>query len=164
MDLCTGSGCIAISLAHYLQNSQVEASDISPEALTVAGVNAKLNCVPVTFWQGDLWEALPAGRQYDVITSNPPYIDGRQLKELDNDVIGYEPVLALDGGEDGLIFYRRLAERAGEFLKDGGLAFWEIGFDQGESVPEIAKQCGLRVLEVRQDLAGHDRVVIVEKK
>ncbi len=164
LDLCTGSGCIAVSLAHFMSDSQLEAADISPEALAVAKINAELNGVTVSFWQGDLWEALPAGRQYDVITSNPPYIDWKQLKELDTDVIQYEPSLALDGGEDGLVFYRRLAERTWEFLREGGRAFWEIGYDQGQSVPAIAMQEGLRVVEVRQDLAGHDRVVIVEKE
>lgn len=164
LDLCTGSGCIAISLAYYLQKSRVEAADISPEAIAVAEANAKLNGVFVDFWQGDLWEALPAGRQYDVITSNPPYIDWKQLKELDTDVIDHEPRLALDGGEDGLIFYRRLAERTREFLKEGGRAFWEIGYDQGETAAAIARGQGLRLIEVRKDLAGHDRVVIVEKE
>ncbi|MBQ7049723.1 MAG: peptide chain release factor N(5)-glutamine methyltransferase [Firmicutes bacterium] len=164
LDLCTGSGCIAISLAYYLQKSRVEAADISPEAIAVAEANAKLNGVFVDFWQGDLWEALPAGRQYDVITSNPPYIDWEQLKELDTDVIDHEPRLALDGGEDGLIFYRRLAERTREFLKEGGRAFWEIGYDQGETAAAIARGHGLRLIEVRKDLAGHDRVVIVEKE
>lgn len=164
LDLCTGSGCIAISLACYLKGSRVEASDFSPEAIAVATENAKLNSASVGFWQGDLWEALPAGRQYDVITSNPPYIDWKQLKELDTDVIDHEPRLALDGGEDGLIFYRRLAKRTCEFLKDGGRAFWEIGYDQGKTVAAIACGCGLRVIEVRKDLAGHDRVVIVEKE
>ena len=164
LDLCTGSGCIAISLAYYLQKSRVEAADISPEAIAVAEANAKLNGVFVDFWQGDLWEALPAGRQYDVITSNPPYIDWKQLKELDTDVIDHEPRLALDGGEDGLIFYRRLAERTREFLKEGGRAFWEIGYDQVETAAAIARGHGLRLIEVRKDLAGHDRVVIVEKE
>lgn len=164
LDLCTGSGCIAISLAYYLQKCRVEAADISPEAIAVAEANAKLNGVFVDFWQGDLWEALPAGRQYDIITSNPPYIDWKQLKELDTDVIDHEPRLALDGGEDGLIFYRRLAERTREFLKEGGRAFWEIGYDQGETAAAIARGHGLRLIEVRKDLAGHDRVVIVEKE
>lgn len=163
-DLCTGSGCIAISLAHYIPGSHVRASDISPEALAVARQNAELNGVSVTFHQGDLWEALPAGRQYDVITSNPPYIDWKQLRELDTDVIDHEPRLALDGGEDGLIFYRRLAERTAEFLKAGGRAFWEIGYDQGKTAAEIAEKAGLCVVEVCKDLAGHDRVVIVENR
>lgn len=163
-DLCTGSGCIAISLAHYILGSEVSASDISPEALAVAGQNAELNGVSVAFHQGDLWEALPAGRQYDVITSNPPYIDWKQLRELDTDVIDHEPRMALDGGEDGLIFYRRLAERTAEFLKAGGRAFWEIGYDQGKTAAEIAEKAGLCVVEVCKDLAGNDRVVIVENR
>lgn len=164
LDLCTGSGCIAISLAKYLTDSQVEAVDISPEAIKVAEENAKLNGVGVTFWQGDLWEALPAGRQYDVITSNPPYIDWKQLEELDADVIDHEPRLALDGGEDGLVFYRRLAQRTAEFLREDGRAFWEIGYDQGVTAADIARENGLKVIEVRKDLAVHDRVVIVEKE
>ena len=164
LDLCTGSGCIAISIAKYLQCSGVDAVDISPEAIAVAQENAKLNHVSVGFWQGDLWEVLPAGRQYDVIVSNPPYIDWSQLKELEHDVIDYEPKLALDGGEDGLVFYRRLAERTCEFLNAGGRAFWEIGYDQGKTAAEIAKSFGLNVIEVRKDLAGHDRVVIMEKE
>lgn len=164
LDLCTGSGCIAVSLAHMLPSSQVEASDISPQALAIAQTNAELNQVSVTFHQGDLWAALPAGRQYDVITSNPPYIDWRQMKELEPDVIDFEPRLALDGGEDGLLFYRRLADQACEFLLQGGRVYWEIGYDQGDAVTKIVQNRGLRVLEVRKDLAGHDRVVIAEKE
>ena len=147
-----------------LPSSQVEASDISPQALAIAQTNAELNQVSVTFHQGDLWAALPAGRQYDVITSNPPYIDWRQMKELEPDVIDFEPRLALDGGEDGLLFYRRLADQACEFLLQGGRVYWEIGYDQGDAVTKIVQNRGLRVLEVRKDLAGHDRVVIAEKE
>lgn len=164
LDLCTGSGCIAISLAHYLPEAQVEALDISASALAVAQNNAKQNGVRIQFWQGDLWEPLPAGRQYDLITANPPYIDQSQLKELEADVREFEPRLALDGGDDGLMFYRRLASGMAAFLREGGRAFWEIGYDQAEAVTEIARQSGFKVLEVRKDLAGHDRVVILERE
>ena len=100
----------------------------------------------------------------DLFKENSPNDDyWKQLEELDTDVIDHEPRLALDGGEDGLIFYRRLSERTAEFLKEDGRAFWEIGYDQGQTVAEIVRQSGLKVVEVKKDLAGHDRVVIVEK-
>lgn len=164
LDLCTGSGCIAVSLAHFRPCTQVLASDLSPEALAVAAANAKQNGVCVSFCQGDLWQPLPAGRQYDIITCNPPYIDRRQLQQLDRDVIAYEPHMALDGGEDGLTFYRRLAEQVRDYLKDGGRIFWEIGYDQAEAVSRLLEDRGMRVCAVRRDLAGRSRVVIAEKE
>lgn len=164
LDLCTGSGCIAISLAHYLPQAHVEATDLSAAALEIAVWNAKENGVRVSFWQGDLWEALPAGRQYDLITANPPYIDADQYERLDREVREFEPKMALHGGEDGLAFYRRLAKQTGFFLKKGGRAYWEIGYDQGKAVADIVKGQGLKLIEVRKDLAGHDRVVIVKKE
>lgn len=163
LDLCTGSGCIAVSLAKYLPQACVDAADISPEAINIAGGNAALNQVTISVYQGDLWEAVPAGRQYDVITANPPYIDEEEMKQLSRDVREYEPRLALDGGADGLTFYRRLAAELGRFLKPAGRAFWEIGYRQAAAVTELARQAGLRVVTVKKDLAGHDRVVIVER-
>lgn len=164
LDLCTGSGCIAVSLAHYLPQARVDAADLSVAALEIAAHNAKENGVHVSFWQGDLWEALPAGRQYNLITANPPYIDASQYKALDRDVREFEPKMALYGGEDGLAFYWRLAERTASFLKEGGRAYWEIGYDQGKVVADIVRKRGLKLIEVRKDLAGHDRVVIAEKE
>lgn len=162
LDLCTGTGCIAISLAHFLPQMQVEAVDISSDALQLAKENAALNQVSLTWLQGDLWDALPAGRRYDVITSNPPYIAPEEYKTLSVGIREFEPKIALVGGEDGLDFYRRLAARTAEFLNPGGRAFWEIGYNQGADVVKIAEDAGLKVVRVQQDLGDRDRVIILE--
>lgn len=162
LDLCTGSGCIAISLAVKGCFEQVDASDISEEALKVARRNAeKLSPDQrIEFFLGDLFEALPEdGRKYDVITSNPPYIPTKVIDTLEPEVKEHEPVLALDGLEDGLYYYRRIAKGAGKYLKAGGRIYLEIGYDQGEAVSGLLKQAGYRQICVHKDLPGHDRVV-----
>ena len=178
LDLCTGSGCIAISVGYYLKENmtlalsgirpEIWASDISTEALTMAKKNADLSGVEINFRQGDLFDALAGEAKkpmFDMILSNPPYIDGPQMKTLPACVRDYEPDLALSGGEDGLWFYRRLAEKAGEYLKPGGVIFWEIGEEQAEAVSRlICSQPDLRMEEVIKDLAGHDRVIRASRR
>lgn len=159
-DICTGSGCIAESVIYYRGGSKAAATDLSEAALQVAKQNAENLSIAdrVDFRQGDLLEALPSGKRYDRIVSNPPYIDSKAMKELLPNVLK-EPHMALHGGEDGLIFYRRIAKQAKEFLKPGGMLYFEIGYDQGQSVPAILKQEGYADIQVRKDYAGLDRMV-----
>lgn len=169
LDLCTGSGCIALAIARQLKAANVLATDISPDALDVARANAeKLKLADrVVFVQGDLFEAMKNvvdPQPYHLIVSNPPYIPSAQVAGLDANVRDFEPALALDGGADGLDFHRRiLAEGAGRLLP-GGRMFLEIAFDQGESAIEVARQVeGLIEPRVLKDLAGNDRVLVVSK-
>jgi release factor glutamine methyltransferase len=177
LDVCTGSGCIAVSLAVKGRFTQVSACDISEEALKVARRNAEellkqreadasdaaseSGTLPgVQFYQGDLFDALPRdGRKYDIITSNPPYIPTGVIATLEPEVKDHEPMLALDGSQDGLFFYRKIAEESGEYLTEGGRIYLEIGHDQGESVSALMREAGFKEVQVFQDLAGNDRVV-----
>lgn len=163
LDLCTGSGCLAISLTALSGGTyRMTATDLSEDALCVARENAR-RLLPEgqrpVFYRGDLFDALPAGRCFDWIVSNPPYIATEEIRSLDTVVKDFEPVTALDGGRDGLDFYRRIAAQAPDYLRRGGMLFLEIGEDQGETVPELLRQCGWHEVRVMQDLAGLDRVV-----
>ncbi len=181
LDLCTGSGCIALSLAVKGGYERVTASDLSPEALQVAERNAE-NLLkgwsvetpdrakdspkseerdgrPVfLLCRGDLFDALPQGEKYDILVSNPPYIPTGVIDELQPEV-RREPVLALDGAADGLAFYRRIAGEAGRWLNPGGAVYLEIGFDQGQAVSRILEEHKFKEIEVFRDLPGLDRVV-----
>jgi len=160
LDLCTGSGAIAISLAKYLPQARIVASDISKEALEVAKENAKRMQVEekVHFLEADLWEGLPK-EKWDVIVSNPPYIQTKLLPELPLEV-QKEPHIALDGGEDGLMYYKHIIKEAPMFLKSGGKVFLEIGYDQKEAVEQIAREVGVyREIKHKKDLEGNDRVI-----
>ncbi len=161
VDLCTGSGCVAVSLAKNAPASQVTATDISPAALEVAAANAAANGVEsrVTFVKGDLLTALPAGTQFDVIVSNPPYIRTDELKTLDADVREFEPQLALDGGADGLDLVRRIFSGIRQSLKSGGWLLLEIDPSQFPVVNQLAEQQGTftNVASIK-DLNGNLRV------
>lgn len=162
LDVCTGSGCIAISLAVKGGYASVTATDISEEALKVAQRNAvSLECdARMRFFQGDLFAALPEKEdKFDVITSNPPYIPTAVIRTLEPEVREHEPMLALDGTEDGLHYYRRIAAEAGRFLKKGGSIYLEIGHDQGEAVSVLMREAGFSDVRVLKDLPGKDRVV-----
>ncbi len=161
LDLCTGSGCIAISLAVKGGYESVTATDLSEEALKVAERNAKTHQNKIIFRQGDLFTALPrteAGT-FDIITSNPPYIPTAVIATLEPEVREHEPMMALDGTEDGLRFYRQIAQEAGAWLKPGGVIYLEIGYDQGESVSGLLREAGFDKVRVVKDLPGKDRVV-----
>ncbi len=181
LDLCTGSGCIAVSLAKLCPGLMVDAADISEEALAVAMENAGRLEADVAFWQGDLfacrqmcadaWRkekrenacaeaetSLPPAT-YDCIVSNPPYIRTDVIETLSEEVRLHEPYQALDGKADGLYFYRRIITEARSYLKPGGHIFFEIGYDQGEAVKNLLLGDGYTDVEVHQDLAGLDRVV-----
>lgn len=162
LDLCTGSGAIAISLAKYLHNSNVLGIDISKKALVVAEKNAQRNDVTVYFLESDLWDNIEE-KQWDVIVSNPPYIEKELIETLQTEV-KHEPMIALDGGTDGLDFYRRIIHGSLEYLKRNGLLALEIGYNQAESVTQLLKNTGsYNEIEVIKDLGGNDRVVLAKK-
>ena len=158
LDMCTGSGCIAVSLAKYVENAKVIASDVSEEALQVARENAISNNVFVDFIKSNLFENI--NDRFDVIVSNPPYIKKAVIDTLDKEVKDNEPMLALDGGEDGLRFYRAISNEAKEYLYENGYLIFEIGYDQAKEVEEILNQEGYKNIRVIKDYSGNDRVVV----
>ncbi len=166
LDLCTGSGAVAVCLAKEGNFASVTASDISHEAVNIARENAVKNGVEekILFAEGDLFRAKTKSekslsrRSYDIICANPPYIPTAEIENLEPEVRDHDPVLALDGGEDGLDFYRRLAKEAAAHLNDGGKILLEIGCEQGEAVKAIFAEAGWRDGCVAKDLAGRDRV------
>lgn len=166
LDMCTGSGCILLSLLHYSNFCSGVGADISEEALAVAKKNAErlkkqkkeeTESIRCSFIQSDLFENVEG--KYDIIVSNPPYIPTGVIPTLMEEVKDYEPAEALDGKEDGLFFYREISARAHEFLKGGGLLFFEIGYDQAEAVGHMLKEYGYKDVTVVKDFAGLDRVV-----
>ncbi len=162
LDLCTGSGCILLSLLHYSVDCEGVGTDISGEALRVAGQNAQELDLSdrARFYQGDLWEALPETEGgFDLIVSNPPYIATSVIDTLMPEVALAEPRQALDGGPDGLDLIRRIADRAADLLTPGGSIFVEIGSDQGEAATALFEERGYYQVEVHRDLCGLDRVV-----
>jgi release factor glutamine methyltransferase len=167
LDLGTGSGCVAVSIAHRLKGARVTATDLSPDALAVAQKNAeKLGVAArVEFRHGDLFAAVPTGSAFDLIASNPPYIAHGEFAALDADVRDHEPRLALDGGPDGLAFYRRIASAAGAFLKPGGSLLLEVGYTQDASVRALLAERGeFEVGPTRKDGSGHPRVVSAKRR
>ena len=165
LDLCTGSGAIAVSLAKYLENIQITALDISRKALDVAIANAKNNHVQekITFVESNLFQNL-GQEKYDIIVSNPPYIRRKEIETLDKEV-RREPRIALDGGEDGLDFYREIINKGYEYLKYGGYICLEIGYDQKEEVMQIIKE-NQQYMEpyCKKDLYDNDRVIVTKLK
>jgi len=162
LDMCTGSGAIGVSIAVYVAGVRVTAADISAGALEVAKINAVQNGVEdrVDFKQGNLFECIEETEKFDMIASNPPYISKAEVEELMTDVKDFEPRLALDGGEDGLYFYRRIIPEAAKRLNPGGVLIFEIGHDQGAPVSEMLNESGdFKEIRVLKDLAGLDRVV-----
>jgi release factor glutamine methyltransferase len=156
LDICTGSGCIAISLRLMCKCLKyAAASDLSLGALEAAKRNAQLNGASINFFQGDLFEGSIG--TFDVITANPPYIPTSAIGSLPPNVKLYEPLNALDGGEDGLGFYRRIAAHAKSRLNKGGGMFLEIGFDQGEAVLDLLRGEGFKA-HIKKDLSNLDRV------
>ena len=161
LDLCTGSGAIAISLAKYIENSQITAVDISEEALRIAKLNAINNNVEdkITFVKSDLFENI-VKEKYDIIVSNPPYIKKDFMKKLDKEV-QQEPYIALDGGYDGLDFYRKIISEGYQYLKFKGYLCMEIGYDQKQEVFDIIKsQEKYSNTYSKIDLGGNDRIVV----
>lgn len=166
LDLCCGCGAIGISLASYCAGAKVICSDISGEALCVARENAKnlLGGKRVEFRRGDLLAPFMGkffSRRFDMIISNPPYIKSNVIMTLQREIRDHEPMLALDGGVSGLVFYEKIIRQAPKFLKKEGILMFEIGFDQKEEVVDMLKKTGrFRNITALKDLAGLDRVVI----
>lgn len=163
LDLCTGSGAIAVTLKHQCPHARVSAADLSPDALCVARENARHHSAEITFYEGDLFAPL-AGRCFDLILSNPPYIESDECLTLQEEV-RREPIMALDGGEDGLDFYRRIALEAHTHLNPGGMLAMEIGYRQAEAVPALLAAAGAyKDIAVVKDLYGLDRIVKAYKE
>ena len=159
LDLCTGSGCIGISVAKHLPYQELLLVDLSEKALAVAKKNAEKHLGGnVRLLQSDLLTEVHEKR-FSLLLSNPPYIVSRVIPGLEREVSEYEPKMALDGGEDGLLFYRRIAKEAKKVLLPGARLYLEIGYDQGESVKDIFQKEGYEAVEVFPDLSGNPRVV-----
>lgn len=163
LDVCTGSGCIILSLEKLGKPSVCVGLDISQAALRVASKNAKrLGCGKTQFMKSDLFSALskkePSEQKFDMIVSNPPYIESSVIPTLSEEVRLHEPLLALDGGEDGLCFYRAIAKEGGRYLVPGGRIFLEIGWNQGKAVQKILEENGYIEVQIKKDYGGNDRV------
>ncbi|MBR6728582.1 MAG: peptide chain release factor N(5)-glutamine methyltransferase [Clostridia bacterium] len=161
LDVCTGSGAIAVSLACYLPQAEVSACDISSHCVETARNNAARNGVSdrVSVFCQDVLSPFPKEKKYDCVVSNPPYIPTAVLSALEEDVRDFEPAVALDGGADGLLFYRHLTHLATGLLKPGGHLAFEVGHDQAEAVSVLLQQAGFSRVEQKPDLAGVLRVV-----
>lgn len=162
LDMCSGSGCIILSLAYHFPHIKGTGADISSRAVEIGRLNRdRLGLAQVDFIESDLFENING--EYDLIVSNPPYIRTDDIEELDAEVKLHEPVLALDGSPDGLIFYRRLALEAYDHLREGAVMLLEIGMDQAEDVTGILAAAGYTGIEVIKDLSGLDRVIMCQK-
>lgn len=158
LDMCTGSGCILLSVLYYAARSlSGTGADLSEEALAVAEKNAETLGIRAEFVRGDLFENI-SGR-YAMILSNPPYIRSAEIETLQDEVRLHDPREALDGREDGLYFYRRIVDEARQYLLPGGYLIFEIGYDQAEDVSGLMRGAGYTGIQVKKDLAGLDRVV-----
>lgn len=159
LDLCTGSGVIGICLYNSLQNVKIYASDISDDALEVAKKNNDLNNTKVNFIKSDLFENI--NEKFDIIVSNPPYIETEVIDNLSKEVQN-EPKLALDGGKDGLDFYRKIIKQSPDFLNKNGYLALEIGYNQKDSVEKLLKSNNYKDIIIKKDLSNLDRVIIGE--
>ena len=159
LDMCTGSGAIAISISKLIRNCLVYASDISQDALKIAEENSSRNQANVMFFESDLFEKISELYKFDIIVSNPPYIESDTINSLSEEVKN-EPILALDGGEDGLDFYRKIVKGAKKYLNPNGYLAFEIGYNQRVEVEKILEENGYKNIYSRKDLAGNDRIVV----
>ncbi|ADD01453.1 protein-(glutamine-N5) methyltransferase, release factor-specific [Thermoanaerobacter italicus Ab9] len=165
LDIGTGSGAIAVSIAKYFPDCTVYAVDISKKAIEIAKHNAEKQGVldRIFFIESDLFCNLPPNLKFDFIVSNPPYIKKREIELLQEEV-KKEPIVALDGGEDGLFFYKKIIREAPFYIKSGGKIGFEIGYSQKEEVTTLLEESGFKDVEIIKDLAGIDRVIIAEHK
>lgn len=164
LDMCTGSGCILLSLVKRKELQHSIGVDISKEALFIAKKNADALNLNVSFYQSDLFKEIDKKEKFQMIVSNPPYITELEMAQLMPEVAEYEPRIALFGGRDGLDFYRKIAEKAGDYLEDKGYLILEIGCRQAIAVKEILQENGYEEIQVIQDLAGLDRIVAARKQ
>lgn len=160
LEIGVGSGCVSISLEYYAKGIIMHGVDISRVAVRVAGQNHQrlLNCKS-RFFVSDLFENVPLGTLYDFVVSNPPYIETQEIGNLAENVKGFEPKIALDGGTNGLKFYRRICEKVGDYLTAGGRIYFEIGHNQSVDVKHILCRAGFSDVHIVKDLAGRDRVM-----
>ena len=163
LDLCTGSGIIAITLKKELDQFSIDvmASDISQEAIKVAKENAQFHYSTIKFIQSDIFDNIDD--KFDVIVSNPPYIDRKDKVTMQDNVLKYDPHLALFAEEEGMYFYRKIIEQANNYLNDNGVIFFEIGYDQKEKIIKLADMNGYSA-EVYKDINGRDRMAFLERK
>lgn len=157
LDMCTGSGCIAVSLAKKLNNAKIYGADISKEALTVAQKNSIINETNIIFYQSNLFDSIPR-EKFDIIVSNPPYIRSDEMDKLSKDVL-MEPHIALCGGEDGLKFYREISREAREYLTGDGIIAFEIGYNQADEVIDILNEFNYKKIQLIKDYADNNRVI-----
>lgn len=162
LDMCTGSGCIAISLSKMLPNTLVYGVDISEDALNVAKENSTINNTKINFINSNLFENMEP-EKFDIIISNPPYITTKDLEKLALDVKN-EPILALDGGNDGLYFYKEISKKARDFLNVNGYLAYEIGYNQADEVKNILENLGYKDIFIIKDYSNNDRVIIAKYK
>lgn len=164
LDIGIGSGAISLSIAKYLENTRVYGIDIGYIPIKVANINKdRFGLENVEFYQGDLFEPLESAgvkEKFHIIISNPPYIKSKDIEKLQEEVRNFEPMLALDGGEDGLVFYRKITAQSKGYLKSKGMLIYEIGYDQGLDVKEILIEEGFKDISILKDYQGHDRVVL----
>ncbi len=158
LDMCCGSGCLAVSMALSVPKADAHAADLSAGALAVTKQNAERLHAKVTLHQGDLFGSIPEGMRFDVIVSNPPYIPAADCLELQEEV-RREPLMALDGGADGYDFYRRIAVDAPRFLKEGGVLLLEVGYDQAQGVMALCRAAGFQEVMAHEDYQHIDRMV-----
>jgi release factor glutamine methyltransferase len=163
LDLCTGSGCIAVTLALARPGARVVATELSPDALALARENAATLSAPVEFREGDLYGPLPAGERFDVIVANPPYVPSGEIEGLSREV-RREPRLALDGGADGLAVIRRVVAGAPGRLREGGALVVEMHEGHLESLPRLCREAGLAGARAFRDLAGLPRWVVARRE
>jgi len=170
LDLCTGSGCLALALAKEFPDAQVYGTDISEVAIEYAQKNAEINGIKnVTFLKGSLFEPLRelftvhlSLFAFDLIISNPPYIRKDDIKTLQPEIKDWEPIVALDGGEDGLNYYRAIIPESRNYLKDGGCIILEIGISQADEVREVTEHAGFKDISFRKDYAGIERIMVAK--
>lgn len=165
LDIGTGSGCISISLAYYIKLCDVLAIDISENAIKTAILNAKKNKVEhkLKFLKSDLFEKMDDYKNYfDLIVSNPPYIAESEIPHLQDEVKDYEPLTALQGGEDGLFFYRKILSDAYKYMRKTGFLLLEIGYDQADSLKAMALKYKYNYIETKKDFAGNNRLVVLQ--
>lgn len=162
LDIGTGSGAITVSLAKYLENAEITSVDISDIALEIGKINAVNNNVDnkINFVKSDLFTNIDKNMKFDIIVSNPPYIKREVIETLDKQVKDFEPYNALEGGVDGLDFYRAITSQAKDYLKEGGILAYEVGHDQSEDVSKLMEKDGYTNIYTRKDLQQIDRVVI----
>ena len=163
LDLCCGSGCISLALGREFACSSVTGTDISGTAIRYSTRNAEINGITnVSFLEGSLYEPIARLPLFDMLISNPPYIATSELDELQREIREWEPLNALDGGPDGLDFYRKIFSGAKEYLNKRGVVVLELGFGQGSGVREIAEKAGFENIAIGKDLAGIERILTAE--